>query len=523
MNTSIILLIVGVFLAVGVIVYLLTRHKKSTTVKSLISSDECSGPNFTGKTWKNILSGSDVQLLSVSFSKDEPLKILAKNNYGDTLVYSSIDGGKNWNKLGYDKFNNKNPVRVRVFKNFQLAFDNMNNVYLSTDMFETIDKTYDLKPQLPTNNWLTSWDYNICGSDDGSVIFIPVYPQSPRNVTGFVRIMFDTSLNLTVKYTQLTDQYNTSMCCSSDAKYVCYISFKNNDIFAYLSNDAGITWTQTKLFNTLPQMLTSVNSTISDNGSVIVISGTLSVTNNIAYFVSYSIDSGKTWSNRQSNSQNFYELSPNGWNQLSLTKYSNNDLSILCSRDLGNTFFNITTSDIINKTSQDTVVGQKDKNITIPTLVSIDGNYSLKSQSDANLVVYDKTGKAYWNSYGTNQTNFPQCDPVNSCVYTTDLQVDGNLATYSNKPNKNNTNNTWSATGYPNTNFKKRDDSSAPYTLKLYNSGQLGIYDSNGNIIWSTGSVPSIIPASTSFGNLIMSNDYKTIIAVINGNLYSLM
>lgn len=339
MNTSIILLIVGIFLAVGVTVLLLTRHKKSS-LKSIRSS-QCSGPDFTNKSWKSILSGNNVQLLAFSFSKDNPLKILAQNNYGNTLVYSSVDGGNNWNELGYDKFNNKNPIRIRVFKIFQLAFDNMNNVYLSTDMFNTIAKTYDLKSQLPTNNWLSSWDTNICGSDDGSLIFIPVYPQSPSNITGFVKIMIDSSLNMTLKYVQLTNQNNTSMACSNDGKYVCYTSLQNNNIYVYFSQDFGETWNSVMLFNTLPQYLSSSQIIISDNGNIIILSGKLVLNNDTSYFVSYSIDSGKTWKHYQSNSENSYDLSPNGWNQIALSKDSNNNLEILCSRDLGNSFFNI--------------------------------------------------------------------------------------------------------------------------------------------------------------------------------------
>lgn len=526
MKTSLILLIVGIIIVTIFVVVFITRQKKTVTALSLHASRGCSGPDFTGKKWNNLLSGSDVQLLRVSFTKDNPLKILAQNNKGDTIVYSSINGGKNWKNLGFDKFNNKNPRRLRVFKNFQLAFDNMNNVYLSTDMFETITKTYDLKPQLPTNNWLASWDQNICGSDDGSVIFIPVYPQAPSNATGFVKIMIDANLNLTVKYTQLTDQYNTSMCCSSDAKYVCYTSFQNNnDIFAYLSQNFGETWQSVKVFgNISPAKLTSVQSMMNSNGNCIIISGTLSLQNDNSYFVSSSVDSGKTWTNSQSTSQNFYELSSDGWTQLALTKDSNSNLSILCSRDLGNSFFNITTSGIVNQTYQDTVVGQKDKNVTISTLISANNNFILKTQSDANLVITDQAGKAYWNSFATFPNNFPQCNPVNSCTYTTQLQPDGNLVTYSNKPNRNNTNFTWSSAGYPGTNFKRNSNSTAPYTLRLFNNGQLGTYDSNNNVIWSSGEVPKVLPLNdSSFGNMIMSNDYKTIIAVINGSLYSLI
>lgn len=147
---------------------------------------------------------------------------------------------------------------------------------------------------------------------------------------------------------------------------------------------------------------------------------------------------------------------------------------------------------------RDTVIGYKDKNVTIPVLISMDGNYSLKPQSDANLVVYDNAGKYYWNSYFTDPNNFFRCDPVDSCTYTTVLQPDGNLVTYSSKNNTNGTNYTWSAQTYPGTNFNKRRDSYAPYTLKFYNSGQLGIYDSNNNVIWSTGDVPSHIPVPPS-------------------------
>jgi hypothetical protein len=146
------------------------------------------------------------------------------------------------------------------------------------------------------------------------------------------------------------------------------------------------------------------------------------------------------------------------------------------------------------KSRQDTVVGTKDKNVTVPVLKSENGKYLLKPQQDANLVVYDVSGKYYWNSYSTNYSNFPQCNPVNSCVYTTLLQTDGNLATYSDKNNTSGTNVTWGAANYPGTNFSKKSDSSAPYTLRLFNNGQIGTYDSNGNLIWSSGNVPNKLP-----------------------------
>lgn len=157
----------------------------------------------------------------------------------------------------------------------------------------------------------------------------------------------------------------------------------------------------------------------------------------------------------------------------------------------GNKKTTLSTKSVSN--TQDMIIGDENVNVTIPVLISMDGNYTLKPQDDGNLVVYDKAGKYYWNSYFTNEGYFPRCDPVKSCIYTTLLQTDGNIATYSDKNNTSGTNVTWSAAVYPGTNFKKRSDSSAPYALKLYDNGQLGIYDSNNNVIWSTGDVPNSI------------------------------
>ena len=103
----------------------------------------------------------------------------------------------------------------------------------------------------------------------------------------------------------------------------------------------------------------------------------------------------------------------------------------------------------------------------VPTLTSQNGSYTMRTQSDGNLVMYDAAGKPRWATGTTGRGTGP---------YKTVMQTDGNLVLYDSKGAA-----LWAAAWRPGFVY-----GTAPYRLVMQNDGNLVIYDANNTPTWST-------------------------------------
>jgi hypothetical protein len=116
-----------------------------------------------------------------------------------------------------------------------------------------------------------------------------------------------------------------------------------------------------------------------------------------------------------------------------------------------------------------------DSNATIDTcngncvqkLTSSDGKYTLVTQTDGNLVMYDSAGKPRWATGTTGKGVGP---------YRTVMQTDGNYVLYDSKNTP-----LWAATWRGN--WKA---GTAPYKLVMQTDGNLVIYDANNTATWTS-------------------------------------
>jgi hypothetical protein len=125
--------------------------------------------------------------------------------------------------------------------------------------------------------------------------------------------------------------------------------------------------------------------------------------------------------------------------------------------------FNQTTWDGPDSNAKiDTCNGQ-----CVPTLTSQNGAYTMVTQTDGNLVMYDSSGKPRWATGTTGRGTGP---------YKTVMQTDGNYVLYDSNGTP-----LWASSWQ--SNWKA---GTAPYRLVMQNDGNLVIYDANNNATWST-------------------------------------
>jgi hypothetical protein len=122
--------------------------------------------------------------------------------------------------------------------------------------------------------------------------------------------------------------------------------------------------------------------------------------------------------------------------------------------------YGIQLESIAKKVSTDTCLGECD---TI--LYSKNGKFSLNTQSDGNLVLYDKNSKILWASGSDTPTPNPP--------YVAYVQSDGNFVLYDGKQTP-----VWES--------NSKGNGVPPYRLTLENEGVLVLYDSTNKIIWTS-------------------------------------
>ena len=367
MNTSIILLIVGVFLAVGVIVYLLTTRHKKTELKSLRSSSQCSGPDFTGKTWKKVFSNTEsknkfVPIGNTAYSnaafisgvKSNPQNIMTYNRSGDGVVtmHISKDKGNTFNEIDYSTKTEGYPMGFKVFNNFQLITSYSNKVYLSTDGFDTTKNTFDLTkisgfPQQISSNNQVYQNIPIAGSDDGSHVYIPIIyfwnKSDPNQIAGGIaKLSVDSSFNITGKFHDFSQHHSIdTIASSSDGKIIGLVY--SDELYSscfLISQDYGETWNTIIPPNGILSKYGFFQISMNNDGSIMTVLCYSFATNVPHRFCSY--DFGKTWEEKFTSwlISTAFTMSADGWVQLGVSSNGGNNIFAFRSRDLGTTWWN---------------------------------------------------------------------------------------------------------------------------------------------------------------------------------------
>ena len=116
--------------------------------------------------------------------------------------------------------------------------------------------------------------------------------------------------------------------------------------------------------------------------------------------------------------------------------------------------------------------------ITTPKITSPNGKYYLSVQDDGNLVLYDNSGNAKWDSVSAkNMQNNYEAGKIYSSdrKYMFVMQTDGNPAVW----DPTNTNLKWAGIG----NMKSMNGN---YYLSMQNDGNLVVYDNHSNPAWTS-------------------------------------
>lgn len=330
---------------------MLTKHKK-TELKSLNLSSQCSGPNFTNKSWKKVFSANssaketsipignivNSNAVYISSVESNPQNIMTYQREGSTqYIYSSTDKGNTFNKVDVSKFTNYYAVGFKAFNDFQLISDSSNQLYLSTDGFDTIKKSYNLKSLefAPPSFNILEMPYT--GSDDGSYIYVPVYYNI--NQGGFLKLSIDTSFNLSGRFIDFKNYAIGAIKCSDDGKTVCSVvgNYNNNTVSysIWISNDYGETWKSSYNFSTSISTESLVIS-MNNDGNIIMVSF---FANQAPYLIA-SYDNGNNWTFKPSTwlSSTSLSMSSDGWTIMGVSSNGTNNIFSFISRDMANSW-----------------------------------------------------------------------------------------------------------------------------------------------------------------------------------------
>lgn len=356
MNKSLILLLFFIVLAVGLLIFFLTRHKDDKKLLSVRAPNACAGPNFKNKTWKPVFSPSAVKKLFVpigstgsggltsyiSSSKINPTNMLyyTLNSSNQTsYLYNSQNAGQSWKAVENNLFSGSAVLGCGTFTNYQVAVDNQNILYFSNDAFNTLTNTVCLNriQGFPVGSY-TSLMADIQGASNGSSFYIPFSSASSNYILKFdvdsSQNLTSTSVipmpsNLSYPVIKCTDDGNTVFIVGQDT---------TKNVTTLYSSDS--TLKNLNSLTTVQNTSVNYNLDINSNGSVIIMNVESSDYKTSSTLMSY--DGGKTFktSSNLSTSQS-YSMSNDGWIVMNASSdYTGGNDQITLSTDMGNSYIN---------------------------------------------------------------------------------------------------------------------------------------------------------------------------------------